>query len=367
MPEVRREQYSLLHEMLQSHALTQLPGQLLQAEQMPEALRAQWQKEQLAQKLRFGQYLMEQDAVLRGFSQAEIPCAVLKGAVSASYYPEPAYRAMGDIDLLGCPCDRPKAVELLKSVGFQEYGYQDAMEQGFLRGTTVLELHTGICEDGRINAYLLSHFGEMERKELCGYGFPCLTQRCNGLILLEHMHRHFRDALGFRQVIDWMLYVDAQLDDDAWNTTMGSLFAEVGLKQFAIAVTAMCQRYFGLRTEEITWTRDADGALCQELFEHIYVMGNFGRSLEANGKTAASKLRDRSLWQVLKGLQKVGLDNWALCRKLPWLKPFAWLYQSFLYFYRIIAEGYNMSPALVKQERRRVAKTLELMKKLDLS
>ena len=107
---------------------------------------------------------------------------------------------------------------------------------------------------------------------------------------------------------------------------MGSLFAQFGLEQFAVVVTAMCQRYFGLRTADITWTERADTALCEELFEHIYTMGNFGRKLEANGKSAAGMLRDRSLWQVLGSLQKVGLDNWALCHKHPWLKPFAWLY-----------------------------------------
>lgn len=367
MPEIPTDQYDALHEILQSHALTLLPDKLLQAEGMPEALRAQWQKELLFQKLRFGQYLIEQDGVLRLFSGAGLPCVVLKGTMSASYYPEPAYRSMGDIDLLVRPQDQEKAVALLKANDFREFGYQDAVEQGFLRGATLLELHIGICEEEKINACLLSHFAEVESKVLYGYSFPCMTEMYNGLILLEHMHHHFRDTLGFRQVMDWMLYVDAHLDDDAWNAAMGSLFAQFGLERFAIVVTAMCQRYFGLRTAGITWAQGVDTALCEELFQHIYAMGNFGQRLEAIDKTAASVLRDRSLWQVLGGLQKVGMDNWALCRKHPWLKPFAWLYQACLYVYRIITEQYNMSPALVKRERRRVAKALELMGKLGLS
>lgn len=371
MPDIRREQYSVLHEILRSHALTQIPNTLLQAENMPQTLREQWQKELYVQKLQFGQYLIQQDAVLRMFSQAGIPCAVLKGTVSASYYPQPAYRAMGDMDLLVRPADQKKAVELLMTDGFRPFGCSDEIEQGFLKASVPLELHIGTCANEKysdtINAFLWKHFGELERKALYGYAFPCMTEMCNGLILLEHMHHHFRNTLGFRQVIDWMMYVDAHLDDDAWNSTMGSLFAKFGLEQFAVVVTAMCQRYFGLRTADITWTERADAALCEELFEHIYTMGNFGRKLEANGKSAAGMLRDRSLWQVLGSLQKVGLDNWALCHKHPWLKPFAWLYQIFLYFYRIITERYNMSIALVRKERRRVRKTLELMKKLGLS
>lgn len=370
MPDIPGEQYSVLHERLKSHTLALLPAALLNSAEMPEALRQQWQKELFTQKLRFGQYLIHQEAVLRLFSQAGIPCVVLKGTVSASYYPEPAYRAMGDIDLLVRPRDCQSAVRLLKENGFRASGYRDAIEQGFRKGYVPLELHIGICPEGQyadtINTLLLNHLAEMESKELYDFVFPCMTEMCNGLVLLEHMHHHLRDHLGFRQVIDWMLYVDAHLDDKAWNANLRGLFAQCGLERFAIVITAMCQRYFGLRTEGISWPQNADAALCEELFDHIYVMGNFGNQLEANQKSAAGMLRDRSLLCVLKDLQKVGLDNWELCRSHPWLRPFAWLYQIFLYLYRIITERYNMSVLLVIKERRRFRKTMELMKKLGL-
>ena len=370
MPDIPGEQYSVLHERLKSHTLALLPAALLNSAEMPEALRQQWQKELFTQKLRFGQYLIHQEAVLHLFAQAGIPCVVLKGTVSASYYPEPAYRAMGDIDLLVRPRDCQSAVRLLKENGFRASGYRDAIEQGFRKGYVPLELHIGICPEGQyadtINTLLLNHFAEMESKELYDFVFPCMTEMCNGLVLLEHMHHHLRDHLGFRQVIDWMLYVDAHLDDKAWNANLRGLFTQCGLERFAIVITAMCQRYFGLRTEGISWPQNADAALCEELFDHIYVMGNFGNQLEANQKSAAGMLRDRSLLCVLKDLQKVGLDNWELCRSHPWLRPFAWLYQIFLYLYRIITERYNMSVLLVIKERRRFRKTMELMKKLGL-
>ena len=370
MPDIPGEQYGVLIELLKSHALTLLPAPGLMSEEMPEALRGQWQQALSAQKLRFVRYLLHQEAVLHLFAQAGIPCAVLKGTVSASYYPEPACRAMGDIDLLVRPRDWESAVRLLKENGFREAGYRDAIEQGFLKGYVPLELHIGVCPDGAyadtINAFLLNHFAELESKALYDFVFPCMPEMCNGLVLLEHMRHHLRDHLGFRQVIDWMMYVDAHLDNKAWESNMRGLFAQCGLERFAVVITAMCQRYFGLRTEGISWTQNADAPLCDELFDHIYAMGNFGNQLEANRKSAAGMLRDRSLLCVLKDLQKVGLDNWALCRSHPWLRPFAWLYQIFLYLYRIITERYNMSIPLVIKERRRFRKTMELMKKLGL-
>lgn len=370
MPEIRREQYSILHEMLRSHALTLLPAGELKSAQMPEPLREQWEQELYGQKQRFGRYLFQQDAVLRLFAMAGIPCVILKGAVSASYYPEPAYRAMGDIDLLVHPRDQEKAAALLKENGFWEFGFADAVEQPFAKASLIVEVHTGAFANGAfadaINTYLLNHLEVPDRKMLYGFSFPCLDEGCNGLILLEHMHHHFRDRLGFRQVIDWMMYVDGHLDDDAWNHGMGSFFREFGLETFAITVTAMCQKYFGLRREDISWTQGADGALCEELFDHISSMGNFGRKLEANQNSAAGMLRDRSLLWVVKNLQKMGLENWAFCRRHPAFRPFAWLYQILLYIYRAITERYNMSIILVVKERRRVRRTMELMEKLGL-
>lgn len=370
MPEIRPEEYSAVHEMLANHALVTLPEKILEAEGMPEALHQQWLEGFYAQKRRFGQYLFQQDTLLGWFRQAQIPCAIMKGTVSASYYPEPACRAMGDIDLLIRPEDLENAVGLLEAKGFQKFGYSDAVERSFIKGALIVELHIGAFSDGAfadaINAFLWQQFENIQEKELYGFSFPCLDEECNGLVMLEHLHHHFRDRLGFRQVIDWMMYVDGHLDDDAWKNGMGSLLRQFGLESFAIAITAMCQKYFGLRTAGISWTQSAEQSLCEELFRHIDAMGNFGKKLEANGNSAAGMLRDRTLPQVLMGLQKVGLDNWALCHRHPWLRPFAWLYQIGCYLYRIVAEKWNLSVLLVRKERRRVRDTLALMDKLGL-
>ena len=370
MPQIPREQYRMLNEMLSSHALTLLPAGGVESGQMPEPLREQWEQALFGQKRRFGQYLYQQDAVLRLFAKAEIPCVVMKGAVSASYYPEPAYRAMGDIDLLVHPRDREKSIALLRANGFREFGYGDEMEQGFVRAACLLELHIGLCADGRysdrVNAFLIEHLEKTQTKELYGFAFPCMAEMWNGLVMLEHMRHHMRDRLGFRQVIDWMMYVDKYLDDDAWNSHMRSLLAQCALETFAITMTAMCQKYFGLRREGISWTQSADTALCDKLFDHIFSMGNFGRKLEANQNSAAGILRDNSLLSILTSLQEFGLENWQLCHRHPWLRPFAWLYQIYLYLYRVITERYNMSIVLVVKERRRVRRTMELMDKLGL-
>lgn len=370
LPDIRGEQLCELHELLSAHALTALPGKTLFSEEMPAQLRRQWEGALYAQKRRFGQYLLAQSAVLRLLSEAGIPCAVLKGTVSALCYPEPAWRAMGDIDLMVLPRDRDRAAALLCADGFQKTGFEDAVEQPFQKGTILLELHTGITAAGPfsdgINGYLLGHFEKMQTKELYGFPFPCLPECCNGLLMLEHMRHHLRDQLGFRQVIDWMLYVDKYLDDEVWSRQMRDLSAQYGLETFAVILTAMCQRFFGLRTEGITWPQKADTALCHELFDHISAMGNFGRELAANHKSVAGLLREGTLPQMLARLQKSGLENWALCRNHRWLRPFAWLYQSWVCVRCVFTQNYNLSFLLVLRERRRVRKAGALMRRLGL-
>ena len=50
--------------------------------------------------------------------------------------------------------------------------------------------------------------------------FPPLE---NGLVLLGHINQHLEEGLGLRQILDWALYVDKALDDDAWEMGRNSV------------------------------------------------------------------------------------------------------------------------------------------------
>lgn len=51
---------------------------------------------------------------------ADIPYVILKGQVSAFYYPNPMLRSMGDVDFLVHKEDRGKVDQLLKNSGFEK-------------------------------------------------------------------------------------------------------------------------------------------------------------------------------------------------------------------------------------------------------
>ena len=52
----------------------------------------------------------------------DIPYCMLKGVVSASYYPEPLLRTMGDVDFYVHPDDLDRAARVLEEDGFARQG-----------------------------------------------------------------------------------------------------------------------------------------------------------------------------------------------------------------------------------------------------
>ena len=62
----------------------------------------------------------------------QIPYVVIKGLASASYYPEPSLRNMGDVDFLVAPSDLSRAGKALEQAGF-------AVDHGDDRARSVLQ------------------------------------------------------------------------------------------------------------------------------------------------------------------------------------------------------------------------------------
>ena len=170
-------------------------------------------------------------------------------------------------------------------------------------------------------------------KDLEGHRFFTLPTAENGLVLLAHLWEHLHTGVGLRQAIDWMLFVHAELSDEAWETSFSQLSQQYGLQRLAKVAAHMCQKYFGL-PDPCTWCADADEALCDELFSQIQCFGNFGRKarkLSATESKAQTALSQMLRYGFIRYLQKGGELQWKACHRHPWLKPFAWVYQLFRY------------------------------------
>lgn len=299
--------------------------------EIPENLRQEWAGLQKPYAIRYVQLAAGQAETCRLLQSVGVRVAVMKGMAAAIYYPVPEYRSMGDVDLLVSPKDYHKAVDLLKNNGYIIQGEEgERYHTAFFKYGILYELHRSpagihISNKGKLVAnYILSGLDHIETNTLGQDQFPILPWKQNGMELIWHIRQHLYNGLGLRQIIDWMMFVNYVLDDKNIQEYMPDLYA-LGLDQLAIVTTKMCQKYLGLRTDNITWCNEADENLCDRLMSFIMGQGNFG--IKARDEKTAKVLSGYSSPKIMfRKLQEVGKTEWKILKKYPILKPVAFVY-----------------------------------------
>ena len=274
-------------------------------------------------------YTYEEQELIQLLEGHGIPLVILKGAAAAVYYPVPSRRSFGDIDFLVSPERFADAMELLEANGYIR-GEDNERHIAYDKGGIHFEMHRRYSYEGiDIERYVLDGLAHREKGRIDEHEFPMLPPLANGLVLLVHVRQHLQSGLGLRQVIDWMMYCYRELDDEFWRDHFRSVTEEAKLTTLAITATALCQKYLGLTTD-ITWCRDADEGLVDELLDSLLISGNFGRKqgLGNNVESVTIAIRREGLFRYL---QRVGEHNWKAYHRHPGLRPFCWLYQVFRY------------------------------------
>ena len=261
------------------------------------------------------------------FNEKQIAYVIIKGTAAAMYYPVPSNRAMGDIDLFVAPVVFPVASELMLNNGYRTI-HDNGRHVEYEKHGVIFELHrkvsSQLCND--IDDVVIDGMQHSVEYRVCNSMFAGLPVFVNGLVILNHLLQHIKgEGIGFRQIIDWMMFVNQELDDDIWNNTFSKLTRDFGLEKTAITITYMCKRWLGL-PKDITWCDDADGELAASLILQIFHDGNFmrERSLSENAINVSNSIKREGLFHYL---QRSGMYNWKSSQKQPLLRPFAWLYQ----------------------------------------
>jgi len=267
----------------------------------------------------FYDVMLEQQRVLECVS--DIPAVVMRGAAAAMYYPHPKYRGPADIDIIAHRDDFMKVYEFLLKEGYRlksESGGDDRYA-GFTDEGAVIKLHRCFSA-GRfsgLSTILDGHIYEGIRTRrmanVNGFSVPVLPRLENGLVLLENIRQRLYGGITLRQIVDWMCYVEAELDDAFWLEAFSRAAGATGLRQLAVVAAAMCKRYLGLTG--VTWCDGADSGACEELMSFVLNYGSFV------GKKHINPFRS------LKAAQKYGRASWKLLERRPYLRPFAWIYQ----------------------------------------
>ncbi len=320
---------SVFHEM-EEQTVAALPGEWLKKHPITEA--SAWSSYCVLQQGRWIQTMCGQDQLLCLLEQNGIPCVIIKGAASAMTYPQPSLRTMGDVDFLVRRNDLEKAAQILESNGYTLTHDKDHVghHYNYEKDRISYELHKRLPIIQDSDERLLKLFEEgiekREWRETAGHRFPVLPGWLNGLVLIFHINQHFRDGLGLRQILDWMMYANVMPDSD-WKLLLQELRRN-GMEKLALTVTAMCQQFLGLRTI----VENPEAYPCDRLMAHIIEKGNFGRKAGIDGKTAAFALSSTEKKGFFKRLQAGGLGQWKAARRHRILRPFAWIYQAFRIF-----------------------------------
>ena len=279
-------------------------------------------------------HLEAQDSLGRLYQEKGIPFVILKGLAVSRYYPKPEYRSLGDIDIAVLHADYAAAREVLLQNGYHEVKSPYEKHGVFEKNGLVFELHKYFASTNDVKK--AAFIEEQIQKgiqapaicELKGYRFPALPATADGIMLLEHMSQHLEEGIGLRHVMDWMLYVAAELDDAAWQNGFRDAAAAAGLQRLAEVSTKLCVKYLGL--QGVTWCDCADEEACERLLAHIENRGNFGTK-EASTNNKAQKLLSihKGLFYWFRYLQRTGLRI-PFVAKHRVLHPFAWLFRAFV-------------------------------------
>ena len=208
------------------------------------------------------------------FQKEDIAYVIFKGTEVAAFYPVPAQRTMGDLDLLVHPEDKQRAFEVLTRLGFI-MKYQTSDEWITKKNEMVIELHHKLIYAHSVELKIIQVWGD----KVWEYAIVQKTKMQRKLDLtyhlvyiLLHLRKHLlENGVAFRQFMD--VAVLASQPDINWQQA-NLWFKELNLEKFSQTCFAFCERWFGVRIPKDQFGLADD--FYKDFTEKIFIGGMFG-------------------------------------------------------------------------------------------
>lgn len=276
-------------------AIEKLPAE----QRPPRALLLQWYGH--SETIRAKNARVNEDAVkiCELIKNDGMRCLVLKGQGIATYYPDPALRQCGDIDLW-IEGGFKKVKDYLQTKGKVKEIIYTHMDFDAPVSTEV-EMHH--CPSYFYNPLYLwrmkRYFNSQD--ELFDNSI-CLssdegriyipTVEFNRFYILLHIYRHyFTEGIGLRQMLDYY-YVTTKEDTEESKQRTMKLFRKTGMTGFVGATMWVLQEVFGLEDKFLLCK--PDGRRGKQLLKEILIAGNFGKFDDRINKNSQNKLFSRA-------------------------------------------------------------------------
>lgn len=274
---------------------------------------------------------------LVGLLEAEgLLVAVLKGAATAEFFPQPELRKSGDVDLLLFSDENAeRAVECLKKHGFWEDGPRLHLHHIGMIGEEGIEveLHSMLVEpfdnqatNRKVMQCLLAAQKSVRRQECMGVSLPVLTGAYHGFELLLHLLQHFLTAgFGIKLLCDWVVFWEKQPPEAVREAA--ELIRMLKVEQFAAAVTGICVRELGMDehlAEPFLMLADAavrEDAYLDRFLQEIIDAEEFGKS--DKGRMVA--IHGSGLFAYVRAFHHQMNLNYPRAGRCPVCWPVLWL------------------------------------------
>jgi hypothetical protein len=241
---------------------------------LPKEAKINWRQGYLYNSFLYVTRLALLRRIEKEFQKENIAYAVFKGIEVAAFYPVPAHRTMGDLDLLVHPEDKQRAFEALTRLGFT-MKLQTSDEWITEKNEMIIELHHKLIYAHSIEWEIIQTWGNRvwdytaEQKNIIQRKLD-LTYHL--VYLLLHLRKHLlENGVAFRQFMD--VAVIASQPGVNWKQAENWL-KELELTKFSQTCFAFCERWFGttIQIGKIELKED----FYNDYTEKIFVGGMFG-------------------------------------------------------------------------------------------
>ena len=265
------------------------------------------------------------------FEEAGMRHFWVKGMEVAQYYPYPALRSMGDLDVM--VEDIARACEILSQHGY-DFGHHDQCEWPCYKNNFRVELQSRLAYSG--SEKLMSFFDgcwDYEKEHHLDWSF-------HFVYLIEHLRKHLvHEGVGFRQFLDIAVLVQNEKVSGQLNWSwIRETLQKLDMLDLTERILALNERWFGVKVPfEVPEITDE---FYDFATDRILENGVFGRDDEEHLELANVHVESSSDYDgsrmTLGGLlrkafpgyrQLIGWDEYRFLVGRKYLLPVCWIYR----------------------------------------
>lgn len=331
-PTMTAPEWGKLYALARRQSLSGALYTALDTKALPEPVDDRLRHDAFVMLARFEAQKSAVEDIARVFSAKEIAHLFFKGAVVRWYYPDPAMRSMGDIDMAVHETDRSRADSAMREIGF-ERSSETVEVWTYLRDGVMVEMHTTVRQYSVKKQTTVPYetlWIDARQQKGCTFH---LSDEAEATHAMMHLAAHFcAGGCGLRQVMDVAVLCRRFEEKALWEAVLERLRSE-GVDVFARQLLWMCRQWFGVSVAQELVT-PPDAAVVEAFLERLLSEGTFGtdqrmaladrRKAQRRGKGGKLERTWHTLFPPVAELKR----RYTYVVRHPWLAPASYVHRA---------------------------------------